>query len=680
MAGSCLFRSTSIGAITVSHFIDVLQRTWLEALQYRQGTVPVLPRRLGLAVSGGADSMALAYLCKQWEEYHSRRDIDNAQDRSDISVTAFVVDHKARQESTQEANTVANWLRELGIKTRILPLTWPGEISSITAFETHARQLRFQALGKACRDERIGALLTGHHQDDNVETTIWRLASGARGAGLAGISAVARIPECHGLFGVSESGEGISVSAKDLINPDPYRSSGLEDEDGEIADRYRDRDEVQVSVGGILIARPLLSFAKSSLVATCHENGVPFVSDPTNFDPTLTPRNAIRSLLANGSLPRALQKESILSLIGSSRGLIRESHFLSDQILKRQCRLLGISFRTGCMTIQFKASCAPETESEASIRPDRLNQLLSMTLRRITELMSPFPENTYPLRSFIDFTQRVFPAESPEPASGESKGKELQERKAFTLGSVLFKPVTQPGIHMQNNNNPEDHTWLLTRQPFMRDRSPLLYLDLPPQIQTEQEPRNRTSSTDRNLEQGEEHLYSPWALWDNRFWIRAALTPHPQPPFTVGDHTPADTDAEAKYKYENTQSHPKNIKLLIRALHPNDIATVRKTQRQRRKGTRISSKPNTADEADAFFAKLSSEAPGNSRFTVPVLAIVEGQGLGKGEETGQAVALPTMDLWFPYLHLQEERHPWTIRWEWKYKMIDLEALRLMGSV
>lgn len=60
----------------------------------------------GLAVSGGADSMCLAYLCKQLEKLGVH---------GSISATAFVVDHKARSESNREAKTVAGWLRDMGM-------------------------------------------------------------------------------------------------------------------------------------------------------------------------------------------------------------------------------------------------------------------------------------------------------------------------------------------------------------------------------------------------------------------------------------------------------------------------------------------------------------------------------------------------------------------------------------
>lgn len=49
--------------------------------------------------------MALAYLCKQLEQ---------SKLLGDLSFTAFVVDHKLREESTQEAETVSRWLGDLG--------------------------------------------------------------------------------------------------------------------------------------------------------------------------------------------------------------------------------------------------------------------------------------------------------------------------------------------------------------------------------------------------------------------------------------------------------------------------------------------------------------------------------------------------------------------------------------
>lgn len=65
--------------------------------------------------------MALSYLCKELEKSRLL---------GDVSITAFVVDHKAREESSREAKTVSSWLRELGMYDlslyQVLSLALPG--------------------------------------------------------------------------------------------------------------------------------------------------------------------------------------------------------------------------------------------------------------------------------------------------------------------------------------------------------------------------------------------------------------------------------------------------------------------------------------------------------------------------------------------------------------------------
>jgi WD repeat-containing protein 48 len=56
--------------------------------------------------------MALAYLCRQLQITRPELDLD---------VKAFVVDHKFRDESTEEAHMVAKWLSRLGISTQHFP-------------------------------------------------------------------------------------------------------------------------------------------------------------------------------------------------------------------------------------------------------------------------------------------------------------------------------------------------------------------------------------------------------------------------------------------------------------------------------------------------------------------------------------------------------------------------------
>ncbi|KAL4942539.1 hypothetical protein BDV06DRAFT_235388 [Aspergillus oleicola] len=703
MAQSCLLRTASKGAITLPQFTDALHQTCLEARRFRPGlcagAASILPRKLGLAVSGGTDSMALAYLCRQWE-IQVQKEAGNGVD-ADVSVTAFVVDHKARSESTQEANNVAGYLRDLGINTHILPLDWTG--ISKSAFETQARRLRFQALGTACRDRGINALLLGHHQDDNVETTLWRLATGARGAGLAGIAPAARIPECHGLYGVAGSGGSAIVDRSTFIEREQQAFSQRKDQRSTSTSTSKPWN---ISTGGILLHRPLLSFPKSSLVATCHENDVPYVSDPTNFDPTLTPRNAIRFMLSSNALPKALQNDSILSLVQNSQTLIRDLDRLSDDVLRFQCKLLDFSLASGCLTVQFKTPPGSESESSDLAMQDQkerqipyhpLHEAQTLTLRRLTELVSPFPDNHWSLRSFVDFQNNIFRL-SPNP--GQMK------RRAFTLGGTIFhphktqaqsrlvpktrtiktatstststSPSTSPDAGMDNRNR--DNTWRISRQPYFRGREPVLRFDVP--CLTLTHPNTNTNIDPQQQQQQQQQHVSvdiPWTLWDNRFWLRVSIT-HQYP----NKHTRHNTDTQSLQGNEKEGTH-----LLIRPLRESDLTPIKqqlkletklkshdqfklkpkaKSKSNSKAGRQDASETQTLDAA-SFLAMLDQQAPGDSRFTIPVLAIARG-----GADVPMAV--PTMDLRFP----GSEAAPWRIKWEWKYKMIDLEALKLMGSV
>jgi tRNA(Ile)-lysidine synthase len=59
----------------------------------------------GLCVSGGADSMCLAYLFKRLHEHVRSPQLD---------LRAFIIDHRARHESTVEAHAVASLLDQIG--------------------------------------------------------------------------------------------------------------------------------------------------------------------------------------------------------------------------------------------------------------------------------------------------------------------------------------------------------------------------------------------------------------------------------------------------------------------------------------------------------------------------------------------------------------------------------------
>jgi len=130
---------------------------------------------LAVAVSGGADSMALAILSRDWVN------------RRDGSTLALVVDHGLRPTSADEARVTVERLRCLGIPTRLLPLAG---LKHGPALAERARNMRYECMTAACRERGILHLLLGHHAADQMETLAMRVLRGSQTHGLAGMPAL----------------------------------------------------------------------------------------------------------------------------------------------------------------------------------------------------------------------------------------------------------------------------------------------------------------------------------------------------------------------------------------------------------------------------------------------------------------------------------------------------------
>ena len=126
--------------------------------------------RVGLAVSGGSDSLALLLLA--------------AVARPGL-VSAASVDHALRDGSRGEAEAVAQLCAELGVEHDILTIDWP--VVPTSALQEQARNARYAALGEYAVAHGLGAIATGHHADDQAETLLMRLV---RGAGVRGLAAM----------------------------------------------------------------------------------------------------------------------------------------------------------------------------------------------------------------------------------------------------------------------------------------------------------------------------------------------------------------------------------------------------------------------------------------------------------------------------------------------------------
>lgn len=130
--------------------------------------------RLGLAVSGGPDSMALLVL---------------AQAARPGRIAAATVDHGLRAEAAAEAALVAAACSQLDVPHTCLPVT-----VAQGNLQAEARTARYAALAGWMRDCDLAALATAHHADDQAETLLLRLNRGAGVAGLAGVRARGTVP------------------------------------------------------------------------------------------------------------------------------------------------------------------------------------------------------------------------------------------------------------------------------------------------------------------------------------------------------------------------------------------------------------------------------------------------------------------------------------------------------
>ncbi len=139
---------------------------------------PDFPTEVGLAVSGGGDSMAMLHLAAGWARVYG------------VTLKVATVDHGLRVESATEATMVADECRGLGLRHNTLKWQgWDGNGN----LQDAARQARFDLLSAwsgTCR-----YVLMAHTQDDQAETVLMRLIRGSGVDGLAGMAVKRVLPD-----------------------------------------------------------------------------------------------------------------------------------------------------------------------------------------------------------------------------------------------------------------------------------------------------------------------------------------------------------------------------------------------------------------------------------------------------------------------------------------------------
>lgn len=132
--------------------------------------------RLGIAVSGGIDSMVLLDV------------VTALSPEMGFTATVLHFDHMWRPDSGEDRKFVEKAAERLGLAFR-----WDGGIPEQTpgdSPEERARSARYEFLERMADEERLTALLTGHTADDQAETLLFRFLRGSGLRGLCGIPPV----------------------------------------------------------------------------------------------------------------------------------------------------------------------------------------------------------------------------------------------------------------------------------------------------------------------------------------------------------------------------------------------------------------------------------------------------------------------------------------------------------
>lgn len=127
---------------------------------------------MGVAVSGGGDSMAMLHLLHEFSKIHH------------IELHAVTVDHQLRPEAAEEARRVARHCAEIGVPHNTLVWEdWDGHGN----LQQAAREARYAKISKWALYKDIDTVALGHTADDQAETVLMRLSRRSGVDGLTGM-------------------------------------------------------------------------------------------------------------------------------------------------------------------------------------------------------------------------------------------------------------------------------------------------------------------------------------------------------------------------------------------------------------------------------------------------------------------------------------------------------------
>ncbi|KAF9360040.1 hypothetical protein BGX26_010690 [Mortierella sp. AD094] len=541
------------------------------------------------------------------------------------SLHALIVDHKLRDNSTEEATFVAEQVQKLNVTPHVLTLDWttsrcndssdenPGHSSDAIIqkpdkihLETKARLERYKAIAKQCHSLQIKDLFVGHHSGDQVETVVFRFSRASGIDGLAGMQDVAPL-------GVLNVVEGLNIR----------------------------------------IARPLLNVSKERLRATCEDAGTQWVEDPSNQSLDYQ-RNVIRhyqhdlDVVAENDAQSKLYPLSTAAMLKSRERINQHRQFAWEQV---KPWLKNIHFDTENGVCHVKLQTTESTAASGNIEWLRESQnhvasrLLSFLVRwvncknhapRLDDIQILLRHLRHPVVTATPSSISSGPATvgsedgsistvyrrkkarvSKYNSSQQLTAALLQDKDHLSVKSQQQQPIHIAGVLFSPPRKTKGipNHWTISRQPMSYAEQMSATVSVPVSRHDVLENRNEIDGQNRLAD----------LLWDQRYFIRI--------------------DRYSLFDWSCRTQEQRRI--CIRPLTPSDIPGIRQMLDNR----------GGQEENLKRLNGWMEDIPGNARFTIPAIYCADEQqpptmslsqsksaGSSKSPVSETLLSLPTLGI------------------------------------
>lgn len=314
-----------------------------------------------IALSGGVDSICLAHLLSQTKKQ---------------TVILAHFNHKLRKESQTEEQEVQKFAKELNLPLEIGH--WKNPVKS----EEKARIARYAFLRKIQKKYQAQAIVTAHHQDDQIETILFNFIRGTGLKGLTGISA-------------------------------------FENE----------------------IWRPFLDIPKTKLLEYCQKNKLHFCTDESNFDPKYT-RNFLR--LEVLPLLKKINPNLNQTLLQNSQNYSQITTFLNQNlekfILQNKIKIDDFLKLSPCLQSELiKQKITPHTEPSFK----KVQEILTLIHRRETGKFKKFGKLNIKIEYDFVLFESISVAKGRLSKKTELKIKNTQNFGNYKISSKMVSKISK---------------------------------------------------------------------------------------------------------------------------------------------------------------------------------------------------------------------------------------------